>query len=1704
MPELPPAPTPTIDKGPHYALIQQIAPQWLTSAAVPRMHALYAAGLNKAPWYDSAGTSDHLALKAANAEGWRTQNTVDQRLRDVKDIYAFAKPLLEDAIRDQYKLDLNVQETFLQLYISKKLPWYAFDFSNGVTSRVVSLLDAALHNFAHSETFEKGSSYISKPDYLGQYIVLHHDHKMPIEAFKTLCRELDLGKRYQQHLNDYLLSENPVARSLLQVQVTASQKAALKAAAHMARIRTDAQGYYDLSESGHRALMRILDGDPGGLQYYQMSLLEAPLTGVLLIAADLEKATRVSRLIAYIPHDPESPVKEYASSQDFMRDLIRKLRANAVLPSSQPVPKQTYRQFFSQFVGHDKRGHFFAELEQRLCTVKWHKKDPLDAGPTWQEVAVNNPRLQISAQKIHGNLWEQRYQAYLNKILNDARTIAVSTADADSDARWAWWANFTKILSDILNIALLVAAPFVPGLGELMLAYTAYQLASEVIEGVVDLTLGQFEEATQHIVGVVTDVVQLLAMAGGGVVTNRVLFKPSPFVNDMLAVKVNDKPRLWNPDLSPYADKNLRLASDSTPNERGLHDHQQKKVLPLDNQHYMVDHDVQSDTYRVKHPSRPGAYSPLLEHNGKGTWVHEGEVPRSWDDEKLRNRLGSPTHGFTVDQVEQACTLSGTRPNALRKMYLDLTPPPPLLADSLKRMKFYDRAASLPDKVRAGQPIDESFNWSAQISSELENWPSDKAIQVFDNPDLTGEPMTYGARNADAAHSLKISLQDLNDGKLPEQLNHFLTDAELRAMLPAPLPPTAQGRTEALRNQLADRLAQEKVAIFNHLYSTSEVLDTAPAKLLRERFPQLPAELVNELMLRASSDEVAIMTNEQHIPLRLKNLATALENETIASHAFEGFYNDDLITPDTERMALNLLRQQTNTYNDLSISVRDHSPSGKLRCQAGPTDAGMQKFLLRKANGRYEIYAPKSTSPAVQYDFFEALLRVIPDNRVDYVPGQGRVFKIWLRDLAVEPTVRRAALEEPTLRQTDERITQALLRKPMWTTFRRVLRLEAPSDHARVSAVFPSMTTSRVEDFVQTLKTLENGPAILTGLEAERKNLLQDLSDWKKKPTLSQRYSMLAADEQLMRKRIIDELKLCWENRSWGQLTTDGLVPQGAVLDLSEMVLGRYVRSLGHLRSNFDHVTNLIARDTRLSYRDLDFLENFPKVRKLNLSHNEIDRLPKVMTALPELTNLDISANPINWDSEDLKVLYQYKDLRSLKLGDNPLLRVAPDVRRLPHLNQMVLRRTSLDQWPAGIELPRERDLELDLLNTQIKTVPEYPEGSPGARVVGRSWLDRTQLDATDGLRFADYRRASGIDPDRIIPPGSPEEIEFWLEGFKPELQDGLQELWDDLKKERGSAGFFDMIRLLRPPETVQTAADIRLYHLGANDLRGRVWEMLKAIDLDSDLRQEVFMNSSDPANCVDAGANIFNSMGVKIMLAEINADKSVAGLAERQGKLARLAKQKWRLDTLNEHISKEVKRRLDLVAAGEGEQFGEGGVDETEVYLAYQTALKQRLDLPWMSEHMAYRDTAQVTQAQLDSAFLAVNEAEANNGLVDGMLKNIDFWRDYLESTYTEQFERAHSARETAASELEDVLEAHEEWVASDTSPERKTQLRAQMSAQIEHLNHLGAAISEDSVLVDQPMSDATRNALYHAVEQSYLEMARNLTNQALATPQL
>lgn len=512
----------------HHEFIREAIPEWLIQSSGKRVAELKQ-GVKVVPaWLKEASLVQHASLQRAMASGWRAQAAVDRMFTRLQDVYAFAQPLLTQALKDQYGVSVDVRETYIRLYSPAHLSPWTFNVTGGMSIRTVSLLDAALHNFSIDESFSDGSGFISKPDERGQFEV-RDLNAMTVEQFTTLCRTLDLGARYKGCLEDYLRPADALARGVLQTRVIDSQKQALKVAAHLALMKKDvsADGYLHVLHlcDGKRGLR--LDGLP--VRYYHLTMLDVRLTGIVLMMPDPDApVSGVRRVIAYVPHDAQHPLKEYSSSQAFFVELTRQLQGDAVLAPSAP---NAYQVFFSQFVAHEQRGRFFAQLQAQLFPIQYHGPSPQPGQPSWRETPTANPRLRFGAiafgeqtgEHFNADVWGYLFRQQVNKMLNDGRTLAVATADADSAARWAWVEDLEQVFADILNVALLVVTPFVPFLGEMMLSYMVYQLVSEVVEGVIDLADGDYVQAAEHLIGATESIIEAGLFAVGGSFAKEVI-----------------------------------------------------------------------------------------------------------------------------------------------------------------------------------------------------------------------------------------------------------------------------------------------------------------------------------------------------------------------------------------------------------------------------------------------------------------------------------------------------------------------------------------------------------------------------------------------------------------------------------------------------------------------------------------------------------------------------------------------------------------------------------------------------------------------------------------------------------------------------------------------------------------------------------------------------------------------------------------------------------------------------------------------------------------------------------------------------------------------------------------------------------------------------------------------------------------------------
>lgn len=1689
------------DKGRHYEFIKSAVDDSFKTATVSRVRALVDAPPKAQPWYTSAPAAWLKKLAAANLKAWNSQNRVDHLLAKT-DLYAFAEPLLKAKIKADHGIEPDVKSTYLRLYLPAETPWYAINLSEGIVTRTVSLLDAALHNFASSETAGHGSDYISKPDDHGAFDVLPIKNAMPVSAFQKLCRELDIGAQYQKHLQSYLLPGEPLAESVLQYKVSQSQKDALVVAANLALIKDDIayDAYKVLLNLSEEKRPLMLNGR--ALVCADLSVLGTALTGILLLAHTQMDSRGVRRLIVYVPHDPDHPLKEYSSLKAFREELTRQLREDRFSEATQ----QTYRQFFSQFVDQQQRGHFFAELEQRLFVTRYHPRvDPTDQRPAWRKDPVDNPHLQFARLKVPGDYWRHAYQQKLNKILNDAREIAVSTADTDSKARWAWWDNFKKIVSDIFNVALLIAAPFVPGLGELMMVYTAYQLTSDVIEGIVDLAEGLWQEAGEHVISVVTNIIELAAFGAGAEIAGAFKVKLSPLVDGMKPVRLPDgKASLWNPDLSPYEQKKLQLDPASQPDPHGLHDHGRERILPLEGKLFSVEKAStrpEVKTWRVKHPERDNAYKPLLEHNEHGAWRHEAENPADWDDSALMPRLGHRAERFTPTQLEQIRISSGTGHHHLRRMHSDSSPPPPLLADSLTRFAAYEDAQLASANIRAGKPIAAESDWFEPIATSLPGWPYERALKV-QYEHLDGYSRQYGNPMASAADTLTISQSELNAGQLPQRLLTFLDEGQLRTLLGRDVP--AAERVQALRDKLADAVDKRRGDVSKRLYQAADRTRQADQHVLRKTFPELPLPLGKKLLEQASAGERQRTLDEQRLPLRLKNQARELDFEARTSRAYEGFYRNDSLSADSERLALGTLRLHTDTFADLRIEVRDGTFDGPLRCSSGADDASTVRRLIRDEHGRYEVFDANNRSLHGADEFHESVLRALPDETlasIGYRRGQGAALKVWLMELAAAPAERRTVLAEPPIRPVASVETDTLVRG--WPRF---MRSSTPEE--KVRDLFPSMTEVEAATFVEALaRRGEPGDAIKR-LQEERAVLQDELKKWRDgyaerdletgHPHPSQDYLHNGGD--FVEQRLIE----CFDRQSefFGERSVHP--DHGYTLDLStdlqRVAPERWWNDLirrPKMKAYLDRITALKLDRARLSPDPIVLLSSFPNLRRLSARQCELEALPKIIGLMRELRDLDLADNSIKLSAESRQQLGQLKQLRTLNLNANPL-ELPPDVGQMNHLRELSLAKTAIETWPQGVfkvgtlDKPRPRGFMLDLREAPIKTLPEVEPGSAQARILARTRFNLSRLSNEDRVRYGNYRTSVGLGFVQENFTAAADEISHWQSLprqsslFSPSdaFTRYREESWHDLMAEPDSAGFFSVIRKLRE------SAD---YHTdeGRTRLTQRVWEMVDAVALDARLREKLFQQIATPDDCGDFGAQLFNSLGMKVLVSKAYGESTSPAILENS--LVRLARAATRLNKVADEAAFEYKTQTKLNETDPRNL----PPDEVEVHMAYETGLADRLQLPWQSEGMLYRARSGVTQSKIDMAYKTITQAEQGDGLINGMLDlgSDNFWADFLEENYPDQYELNRRTFDPKEGLLDELRAAKAEWAA----PHEQTNAHG-LARRIQTLAEQLDIGDAPDLFDDAPMSDKRYEELLLGIADQRKELSRRLTREALA----
>ena len=184
------------------------------------------------------------------------------------------------------------------------------------------------------------------------------------------------------------------------------------------------------------------------------------LVGPLLIGPDRRSSDRTERLVVYIPGDPQQPVKEYASSAEFMVDLRKRLHS------------ASYRRFFSRFVPGVNKAVF--------SPVSIGCSSPPMARPGSRFSSANGAGAAAGQLPAHcGDLWELRSGPYPQDPQRCPGRGRAHRGRGPQDADGALESFFDAAVS-VFNLAAFV----VPGLGPIMLAVGASQMCYEVFDGI--------------------------------------------------------------------------------------------------------------------------------------------------------------------------------------------------------------------------------------------------------------------------------------------------------------------------------------------------------------------------------------------------------------------------------------------------------------------------------------------------------------------------------------------------------------------------------------------------------------------------------------------------------------------------------------------------------------------------------------------------------------------------------------------------------------------------------------------------------------------------------------------------------------------------------------------------------------------------------------------------------------------------------------------------------------------------------------------------------------------------------------------------------------------------------------------------------------------------------------------------------------------
>ncbi|WP_421527134.1 NEL-type E3 ubiquitin ligase domain-containing protein [Pseudomonas brenneri] len=1315
----------------HRPLLISAMPKWLVDSTPSRRMALKHADTSLPPAYWHATPEQRRKLHDCFIASFTAQTALDQTMSALQSIDVFARPLLVKALKDQYGVTLAPH---IATWLSLKKSLLVSDFN--IEARTydflkLELLQAALHNFEEGEceegAFHSSSGFrwqaSSRGSAAADSLLPVRLGSLKVHQFLRLCRSLDLGGKFQTYLKGFFTTHETTLRQ----QFIASQKAAMRAAAELALLRED------ITQADYNMVLSVIAGERspqvGGKPVWicDLGLMKLRMTGCVLFLVLNDE--RVDSQILYIPQDPYQPLRRYTHRAPLLAALKQRLSTPG--SASTRVDRPTaYQVFFSQFVDYADRSHYFSqftldapdatlrekvgsnfpgigqlyELISKVTVFKLKNFPPLplapqvpNPAPYLAPVALAFKGQTLGSDKV--DLWTYLYEQHRDKSLAEAAAHAVPTADVDARVR-------TRKLALLLNIGMFglgAIAGFVPVLGELMMAVMAEQLLTEVIEAAQEWNEGDRKAAKAHLIDLAQNLALLGVTAGGGKALSKL--RPEPVIEDLVPVKLpGGQVRLWKPDLGVYQ-SDVALMPGSKPNALGQYEIDGRLHVRINNALYEKTFDPQLNKWRIKHPRNPRAYQPILEHNRAGAWRHSHERPLAWDRLTLLRRLGPITEGFSDEALSVIGDVSGVQDDLLRKVHLDGVPVPAVLADTLEAFRADSAVDELIGRLRRGAGLDSRHEYALPLAVEMPGWPPGRVLEVFEQlavvgrsepgqeglgEELAGRSTRYGSPLSadDGRPTLKISRADLLHGKLAKVVLNGLDEQQVTGLLGSASSWGGLPREQVFNERLADYALQRQAALFDaQLHGNGAPVSDSGA--LQRRFPGLTQRAREELLDRASPQELRRLQDSGRVSARLDHQARLSMQQGRLSRAISGLHRDRLANTDSDRLALQALARLPGWPQGVRLEMRLGGIRGPLLDSIGDESAAVRRYLVKSgecfqahdASGR-----ALNSVPAHGRNLFQSILDALPDEtRRALVPtDQGgdlqQALATYAREhreiIAHDILKLRTPRARPALRLPSGRLGYELSgRGELFATD------DALIAHAR--SVYPNMSETEAQALVTARRLDRESDSQIWRLFANRQRELTAL-----RTTLEQ-----WAGEDGRRLRSVEDLIDCWRQGFDRDRAAHGSLSL------------RVEEALPEWQADFSHVLTLnLSGRALLAQETTALLQRFPNVQHLQLyvRPEHLGAVTERLASAPGITQLSFTGPSLTYSAQALRPLGRMAGLRQLSLAGN--LQTL-DVSGLTALRRLTVSGT-LETWPQGI-LELEHLEFLDITQTQLRSVPD-------------------------------------------------------------------------------------------------------------------------------------------------------------------------------------------------------------------------------------------------------------------------------------------------------------------------------------------------------------------------------------------------------------